>query len=681
MATTTTTDTRTPSTPAPDRRFKTLAVAVGKQFSAMTGPLFQMDVDGDTLWQTYLGAFPPGSDPLYKTRTEHDCGCCRQFVKTLGAVVTVDGAGRLMTIWDGPVDDAAYAAVCERMSAFVRSLPISNLFLHFEPQVGTAKSFQALLNGASQTWEHFYVKLQPHQHTRKDAIGTTLADARSTFDVFKRSVTELRPEAVETVLDLIAQGSLYRGAEHQHALVTFAAAQAAATSDPMRWALSRTLPPSVSRIRNTAIGSLLVDLSEGVDLEDAVKSFEAKVAPTNYKRPTALVTKAMIAKAAAEVDALGLTSALQRRYATMEDITIGNVLFADRSAKRAMSVFDTVAEGVQEKPKLDKVQEMGIEAFLSQVLPTATTLEVLFENRHAGNLMSVIAPADPTAAPLFKWSNGFSWAYAGDVADSIRERVKKAGGSVTGDFRASLAWANYDDLDLHLLEPSGQKIYFGCKQSRTGGTLDVDMNAGGPQSRTPVENITYAKRSMMPEGRYVLAVNQFSLREHDNHGFDLEMEFDGTVHHFSHAGVLRTGQTVMVATFDYTRKGGLKIVQSLPLTTTSRTLWALPTQTFRTVSALMLSPNFWDGQVGIGNKHYFFLLEGCRREGEARGFFNEFLRADLDKHRKVLEMVGAKVRTDASERQLSGLGFSSTQRNDLIVRVGGSFTRTLKVTI
>jgi hypothetical protein len=92
----------------------------------------------------------------------------------------------------------------------------------------------------------------------------------------------------------------------------------------------------------------------------------------------------------------------------------------------------------------------------------------------------------------------------------------------------------------------------------------------------------------------------------------------------------------------------------------------------------MLSPNYWD-DFKVGNKHYFFMLEGCRNDGGARGFYNEFLRSDLDQHRKVFEIVGSKVRTEEERDQLSGLGFSSTQKNHITVRVTGSITRVLRV--
>jgi len=96
---------------------------------------------------------------------------------------------------------------------------------------------------------------------------------------------------------------------------------------------------------------------------------------------------------------------------------------------------------------------------------------------------------------------------------------------------------------------------------------------------------------------------------------------------------------------------------------------------------MMLSPNHWeDTGSGIGNKHYFFMLENCINDGSARGFFNEFLKPELDQHRKVIEHVGVKMRTEKGDRQLSGVGFSSTQRNSITCRITGSFTRTINIT-
>jgi hypothetical protein len=141
---------------------------------------------------------------------------------------------------------------------------------------------------------------------------------------------------------------------------------------------------------------------------------------------------------------------------------------------------------------------------------------------------------------------------------------------------------------------------------------------------------------------------------------------------------MRQGETVEVAKLDYSHKSGCGLHGSLPKSSASRELWGLPSESFHRVTTVMMSPNHWDEQ-GVGNRHFFFMLDGCKNDGSARGFFNEFLGSELDPHRKVFEVVGSKMKVPEADHQLSGLGFSSTQKNTLVCRVKGSFTRTIKI--
>jgi hypothetical protein len=87
----------------------------------------------------------------------------------------------------------------------------------------------------------------------------------------------------------------------------------------------------------------------------------------------------------------------------------------------------------------------------------------------------------------------------------------KAAGAKTGDVQLSLGWRNLNDLDLHCIDPSGEEISFRHKKARSGGELDVDMNAT-PTTRQPVENIYWPKGGA-PLGRYQVYVDYFA-----NHG-------------------------------------------------------------------------------------------------------------------------------------------------------------------
>lgn len=670
--------------------FKLFKNAVAQSFALISksDKVFRTSVSKDQLWETYLSSFPEGSNPIFRERTTHDCNCCKQFIRAVGDVVgVVDGA--LVSIWDIQINDPEYQAVADAMSHVVKAHPIENFFVHFEAKAGTDKTFEEMTSGV-HTWDHFHVNIPAKFVKRGSDIPSFLGEVKSTFDVLRRSLGELTKESLDVVLELISQNTLYRGEEHKFAVSSFKSIKQQydviskhGGGDEFIWGIVQELPASVTRIRNTVIGTLLVDISEGtLDLEQAVKSYEVKVAPTNYKRPTALITKSMIENAQAKVEELGLVSALERRYATLSDITVNNILFANRDSKKVMTgnVFDELASKANTSPlkSLDTIEEISIDKFISEVLPKAESLELLVEGRLTGNFVSLVSPVDPTAGKLFKWDNNFSWSYKGEVTDSIKERVKQAGGNVSGDLCCRLAWYNSDDLDLHMLTPGGSEICFSNKRPNgTSGILDVDMNAH-IISDNPVENIYFPEKKYMREGLYILRVHNFRKRESVKGGFEVDIDFMGDVRHFETKDHLRDNGVITVAEFNYSHARGIEYVKSMPFSANSKDVWGVSTQTFQKVNVVMLSPNYWN-DLAVGNKHYFFMLDGCVNKESTRGFYNEFLSSELEPHRKVFEVVGSKMKTAESIDQLSGLGFSSTQRNSVVCRVSGSFTRTLKI--
>lgn len=659
------------------------------------GTLFQTDADKDRLWETYIESFPAKINPIYKTRRAFDCSACRHFIKGMGGVVMLDRDLNVHTIWGFESGDPDYQTVLNALDAYVKGCKITDAFLTKEAQIGQKESF-SMCGCHPERFDHLYLPVPAaSRFNGRDTIDTERGKRRDNANVFRRSLAEISVDAIDAVLDLIASNTLYKGAEWKRALEELRTHKTAFDALPddkkmlYAWANADNAGPVVGRIRNHSIGVLLTNVSEGMELDNAVTMYERIVAPANYKRPKAIFTKKMLDDARKTIEGMGYLDALQRRFAKLDDITVNNILFANRSAAKRIggSVFDELAGEAKRKPmKFDRTEEIPIDRFISDVLPGAKEIEAYVENRHAPNMVSLIAPSVPDSKTMFKWNNGFSWAYSGNITDSdIKQNVKNAGGSVDGVLRFSIQWNDTpgehdkNDLDAHCKQPNGEEIYYMHKtSSRSGGNLDVDII--NPRQNVPaVENITWPRKERMMPGRYVFAVHQFNNRG-GRRGFRAEIAFGGKTYRFDYHHELRQNETLTVAAVTLDKDGNFTIEENIPFTNASTDMWGIKTMGFAHVSVVMLSPNYWDGQSGVGNKHYFFMLNGAVNPERPNGFFNEFLRNELSEHKRVFEALGSKLAVAPAEDQLSGLGFSSTLRNSLIVKVKGATERTMKIT-
>jgi hypothetical protein len=79
----------------------------------------------------------------------------------------------------------------------------------------------------------------------------------------------------------------------------------------------------------------------------------------------------------------------------------------------------------------------------------------------------------------------------------------------TGKLQVSLSWDKDVDLDLYLVDPAGETIFYGNTESENGGELDVDSNAGCSIDGINNENITYGDDSVLLTGEYIVRVNLY----------------------------------------------------------------------------------------------------------------------------------------------------------------------------
>lgn len=123
--------------------------------------------------------------------------------------------------------------------------------------------------------------------------------------------------------------------------------------------------------------------------------------------------------------------------------------------------------------------------------------------------LAEVASVQESAEPVQQSKSiGTELAGASAVAvAAIQKRVTKAGGK-RGEVQFALAWKDVNDVDLHVIAPSGEHISHVHRRSKCAGMLDVDMNVEG-ESEEPVENVRWISNA--PMGRYTVLVNFFKL--------------------------------------------------------------------------------------------------------------------------------------------------------------------------
>lgn len=702
---------------------KELTQLLQTQFDKMcqTGKLFRSEVSGYKLWDVYLKSFDKSDDPIFRDpeSTTHNCNLCKNFIRRYGNIVAVDENFNIMTIFDVN-SSSEYKNSCEAMSKLLKSSKISGVFfetfnmLYFNLNYGKcsksdtkfklgldknikrytkeeAEKFGVVKPDEIREFNHLHLWV-PSQFVdvSKSSEAEIVAPYSDSKMVLKRALDEISLDTLVLVRDLINQGSLLDGQTHVakvNSMIELKTEYDKIDQDHKdNWCWVKSYKYPYARFRSELIGTLCVELSEGVELNTACINWNKRVDPANYMKAVAPITKRQIEDAKKFVSENGYEESFNRRCATLEDIKVNDILHVNVGSGeiKPVSVLDSIAPTStrHKRSEFDSVEEVSIEKFMKDILPNCTSVEAYFTSKHKGNLVTLTTSANKDSKPIFKWHNNFSWTYNGNLAgkSQIKEAVKSAGGFVEAPFRFSIMW-NEDgrdivDLDAHAYEPSGDHIYYATfkgKKTRMSGSLDIDMIR---PTGVGVENIFWTDVDCLGDGVYLFKIHNYDGRS--NKGCKAEIAFGDVTYQYLFDKKVRG--TVNVA--DVTIKNGelVNIKHYATLTNSeeqSTNIYGLNTNEFHKVNLICLSPNHWTDSVG--NKHYFFMLDGCKAPDKIRGFHNENLNSELLKHRKVMEVLGVTLQVESTDKQLSGLGFNATVHDEVILRLKGSFKRIIKV--
>ena len=683
-----------------------------------TGKLFRVDLTGDQIWNLYLNSFSTEDNPIFRdpSSTSKNCNHCKNFIRRYGNIVSVGEDYEVVTMFD-VLAEAEYQNTVKALSDAIKAAKITEVFfetfneLNSLPYEACSKSNSIFKLGVDSNPKRYtkeeaekYGVVKPnevrtfnHLHLFVDkqfvdasgsSVEALMGNYRDAKNVFQRAMETISLDTLKLVKDLINQGSLLDGATHLFKIEQITPlkheydALPANQKDNWCWVKSFKLP--FAKFRNELIGVLCSELSEGEELNKACQSWNKRVDPANYMKATAPITKKQIEEARLFVEENGYTESFNRRLATIDDIKVSEILHSNvgDGKVKSVSIFDGVKSSStrHKRNEFDGVEEVTIDKFMKDLLPTCSSVEAFLANNQEGNLVS-LTTANGESKPIFKWDNNYSWTFNGNLAgkSQIKEEVKSKGGKVDGLLRFSMMWADGNgdnsDLDLHCIEPNRNEIHFANKINRTtGGNLDIDIMQ--PNGKLAVENITFPQLSKMSEGIYKLFIHQYAGR--GSKGFKAEIEFNGELYSYSYDKPVSGNVQIAEVTL---KNGEFTIAHKLPATDgigVTKEFYGLETNQFHKVNLVCLSPNHW-GENNVGNKHYFFMLENCKSPVSIRGFHNENLLPELAQHRKVLEVLGATNMIESTSKQLSGLGFNATVKDELIVKLQGTHKRIIKI--
>lgn len=708
--------------------------SIQRQFKRMcdTGKLFRSSLTGQELWDLYIKGFKPEYDPIFRDpkSTTHNCNHCNNFIRRYGNIVAIDENYNIMTLFDVTTSEE-YQDAANILSHALKSKPVANIFVETLTELKLLR-YESLNNSLNQffrlgvstnekrytkaeanlypqtvkpneirTFHHFHLDV-PSSYIDKtgDSEESIMAEFRQAKEVFQRGMEELNEDTLNLVIDLINQGSILNGTSHLYKVVTFLELMKAynrcSNKDNYCWLVSYHL--SIAKFKNELIGVLCTDLAQGKDLNESCKACNIRIDPANYMKAKAPITTTQINNAKAFIEENGYEASFDRRYATIEDIKVSEILHINNNSNeiKTISIFDSVksTNTRHKKAEFDDIERVSIDQFMKDILPRCTSVEAFVSSQHEGNFMSLTTSNVKDSKPIFKYSNNYSQTFNGNLAgkSEIKQAVKSAGGNVDGVLRFSIIWneEGYDnsDLDAWCEQPNKERIGFntGFRRDRGNyfsscrGQLDLDNRC--PGGKLAVENIYFVDLKALRNGVYKFWVNQFAAA--NSKGFKAELDVDGELYTYHYSQPVSQNHNVMVV--EVTVKDGSFSVKSLlPETRGSKSIYGLETNEFHKVNLVCLSPNHWNNE-NIGNKHYLFILDECICPNPIRSFHAEDLIPELAQHRKVLEVLSQttmiqplSVAKNKINPQLSGLGFNATVRSELVVKLQGSFKRTLKI--
>lgn len=378
--------------------------------------LFTVDTDG--MYEAYLAALP-GSQ-----RQHHTCNTCRAFFKNYGGLVYIsDDLSVKSLLWDGNSCSGIYRPAAAALRNFVESRAVEGVFVSKELHLGTART---------GFWSHFAVELPTNRVFRERLLtpGQYSAAKLEDYKNLSRALDEFKLETLLKINSMMVSSTLTRPELIVNTLKIFMEMKKdISLLTPSRrinyiWKKVGELPSATCAPRSSVLGGLVDDLQSGMKEEEAVRRYNERIDPLYYRRATT-IKAGNVASATKAFEKLGAYPALERRYATVDDVRFlwrnthqDGTVSAKPSTASGSSPFSGMVAKSKKVALVNKAlspapMKVTFARFAKEVVPHAVSMYFVARRRRE-LFQSLTTAVNKDAIPLFRWDkeeqrNPVSW--------------------------------------------------------------------------------------------------------------------------------------------------------------------------------------------------------------------------------------------------------------------------------
>ena len=395
-----------------------LLASIKQRFADTVGngvPLFT--TDAPDLWAKFLFLLPEDM------RQQYTCRACQRFVGTYGGLAVIDEAGKVVSAMWQPIEGPFFDALtCLQQS--VNQAKITGVFLSGDRTWGTPINRDSV---RARDWHHMHVQppaacVRAFSAVKSDSQH--MAERLEEFSMLRRGLEEFPVDIIRNAHTLLTTGQLSRSEKCEAVAKWLLELQENLTKlkntsvrDNLIWAKVASAPAGWCHVRGGMIGTLLEDLTEGLDFTVIKRKWDKKMHPLQYLRPQAAPSAGNIAQAEKVIAALKTAGSLERRFAQLKDCEL---LWKPISIEREPSDAGGVFSHLKPKEKRGSAQPveappvtMTWEKFMRTVLPEAQSIELLIPHENS-SFIALVTATNPDSPPILQWDreerrNQVSW--------------------------------------------------------------------------------------------------------------------------------------------------------------------------------------------------------------------------------------------------------------------------------